>query len=1175
MSSVPCVFFSNRVEVLFQQLKAALFFTGSQPLTRRIVIVPSPAMKSWLLFQMARDPSLGIAAGMEIGFIDEKIEALSALISPASLTQEPQELELCLALEKEILGIIQAYPNMPAKEQNLWRPLLAYLNIEPIESLIFTEKSTKRILTLAATLGRLFIHYGRFGERLIENWRQDKFLGGWQEQLWRRLEIFFHPWNYPSRKLLSLQWDPFPDLGDIQVHLFGLSYLAPLHHRLLMKLGKYIPLNYYLMSPCQKFWSDILSDKEGVKLKSYWQDKGAGQAQQLALEDYLRDNNPLLANFGRLGREMALQMETSQAVSFEQYALPASITEFSSYQQLLDSELLLTSSPTPLSLLEAVQTDIALLRNPEGSCNPEFNEYDGTIQVHAAPKRMREVQAIYDALMAIFDKHKQDDEPVTPGDVVVMAPDMGEYAPFINSIFGTSECTIDHQVMDVHMPAQNRFIQAFLHLLKLPFTRWDSISLLRLFDYDSFMRCHRLTAEDVGILRNWIKSAGIRWGKDHVHRNELLKRDHCQREMCEESWAGTWEHGLGRLLEGLAMISHERRAGTATEYFAPLDCVDAAQGELLGKLVFLLRSLIEDLKPLHDNSMLTLADWSKYLRCLCEAYFSTGINEDDLEGYRTLMRHIDMFGRAANRFGSEVFAFDSIRRQLERTLQNRTSDHRETHLNAIRFCSLLPMRAVPAKVLVLIGMQDGAFPRTEEHFSFNLLLHSPQADYYPSQIDFDRYLFLESLLSARKYFLMSYIAQAPGDPREQPPSLLITELLVYLDKAYKLPAKKVSDACHFRHSTLPFDKDYFSPNAVFKSYSNSHYAAAKAYYCSEKKSQHNFLPAFASYFPGGPDKFDEIIVDLSDLAAFAKNPLKTYFNKTLGIYLEKEEDRTVKCNEELELSPLDAAILSREGLFVPAEKLLERAEMIGRLPRGPFRKISTEKIMHDLDKLQANLHRHGVMAGQIFPMEFSGSHLKPHFSGSMWKVPALDIETPRGRKIKVIGKFEAVSAQGLIVFIGDGLEESIKVWPLALVFSCLVKEYTLSLFQKVIFAKGAKAQSKQTDFDDPQKSLGQYLDYYLTAKTSASPLLPAWTPSIMSGDIEELQKKYPKGTDDRFQQVHDEYLKWLGSTCAETDLASAVERWQIPAQELFAGLTAAWYPKMMQKGQSEGANEVL
>ena len=67
-------FFSNDLNFLYENLKSNLFHPSPHPFLRRLIIVYGPAMKSWLTMQMAQDPDLGIATGIEIIYLNEAFE---------------------------------------------------------------------------------------------------------------------------------------------------------------------------------------------------------------------------------------------------------------------------------------------------------------------------------------------------------------------------------------------------------------------------------------------------------------------------------------------------------------------------------------------------------------------------------------------------------------------------------------------------------------------------------------------------------------------------------------------------------------------------------------------------------------------------------------------------------------------------------------------------------------------------------------------------------------------------------------------------------------------------------------------------------------------------------------------------------------------------------------------
>lgn len=1165
-------FFSNRIEHLFTRLKGELFGQPSTPFARRLIVVPSPAMKSWLMLQMAKDPDLGIATAIEVSYLDQTLKRLCKLMNLVPQGQQQQSLlhvELALAIEIEIRRILLNIEEMTPKERDLWQPMLHYLKISSLATStdLLTKKAERRLTALCEKLAVLFAKYGTYGGPMVSEWEKIP-ENDWQQKLWcllfkqTLLSSQNPPWNYPYREVSTLLQQPI-DVRleqDIQVHLFSMSFLPRLQHALLMHLSNLIPVNYYLHSPCQAFWSDIKSDRESQWLQSWYKKQGVSKAQQQDLESYLQDRNPLLANFGKLGREMARQIEESEvAQSFDDYELSADVVNYPQYEEIQEDHINLRESQNPLTLLEAIQADMTLLRTPEATKKIPIEKDSDSIQVHVAHTRMREVQILYNALLGIISKHSHEETPVYPGDIIVMAPDISLYTPYIRAVFGCDESALNIQIMDIAILSHSPFVQAFLHLLSLPFGRWDASDLLQLFDYPAFQNRHELNREEVETIRDWVKTAGVRWGEDPHHRNELLKRGHCLQGMVEDSPIGTWEHAIEGLLSSLILSSTRDKTETTRSV---LDNIDSTQSQLLGKWISLLRSLREDLNCLVDGTTLSLSEWAKYLCCLAESYFF--IDDSQAEDYEIFLTHIDAFTIAGQKLGEHPFPFSTIRHHLNASLQKQGEHYREHDLNAVRFCSMLPMRAIPAQVIVMLGMEEGAFPRQQPNLSLNLLQEQKDADYCPSQSDYDRFLFLEALLSARRYLMITYQGFSAADGKEQPPSLLVTELLTYLDKSYTIENGLPSQFCMRKHPLHPFDSIYFTPNKNnLQSFSQVDYQACQAFYHAEKKAPACFVPEFSisnDTTPALVESNQVIRIALKDLIACAKNPIKTYFNRTLGIYLDSEEDRILKNEEEFHLTALQSYFLKKDALKTPVDQIIRQADKDGLLPIGAFKDVAIDKIRTDIAALHQNLTSLGVRPQTIFNISFSEHCRQPkQTEDGHWHLPPLKLPY-KENIIQITGILKDISPQGLIANLKDDKSEIVKIWPEYLVLNSLLKQYALPIQNKLLLVKGSKGKVKEAFFDTPLPHLERYLDYYFTALKHMSPLIPEWVPHLMqNGDT--FDAKMRDSLSNKFSRNYNDYLLWALQGKILPDSQMLVSHWQPRAQDLFSDLYRSWYRK--------------
>lgn len=86
----------------------------------------------------------------------------------------------------------------------------------------------------------------------------------------------------------------------------------------------------------------------------------------------------------------------------------------------------------------------------------------------------------------------------------------------------------------------------------------------------------------------------------------------------------------------------------------------------------------------------------------------------------------------------------------------------------INICTLMPMRSIPFKVVCLLGMNDGVYPRALPPLGFDLMSPAPKRG-DRSRRDDDRYLFLEALISAQNKLYISYIGRSIQDNSERFP----------------------------------------------------------------------------------------------------------------------------------------------------------------------------------------------------------------------------------------------------------------------------------------------------------------------------------------------------------------------------------------------------------------------
>lgn len=1119
------VYLSNRLEILYQQLKHSLFGPSTKPLKRRLVMVYGPAMKNWLSLRMAQDPELNVAMGIEFIYLGQGFEFLLNLHAKEKPLHFPSRLELSFAIEGELRAMIQRFPSFDLDEQSEWAPVMNHLNLQSSSAL--SRKMEKRLIALSDHVAQLFQEYGRFALDMVLQWEKGE-MSGWQPRLWRRLFKEKKEWGYSSRDLKSELISK-----DVTLNIFSISFISASEYFFLNQLSSLFPVHYYLLSPCAVFWSDIQSDRENAFLEKYWQRKWGQNPDQLHhLEELLRDRNPLLANFGRIGREMVCQIEESQAQVHALYALPAHVQELDP-DLTLQEDLLLTRTESHLTLLHILQADLLLMRNPQGT---PFNleSDDRSIQLHLAPCRRREVEILYHNILKLM----LDNPSLCPGDVIVMAPQIDEYAPYIESIFGSEESQLNFQLIDLGVKQQSKIVQGFSLLLDLCNGKWDAKELLQLFCHSAFQRCHQISSSDYEMIQNWIEESGIRWGDDLHHRNALLEQRHCKKGMADDSPVGTWDYGISRLMLTLTTLSESSHYS-----------VQLSDSDLFGRWVRLLHAMRDDLAPLHDGSRMSISDWASYLNCLLESYFKA--DEDDpqsLSEYEELKNEFETLRRTSFYFQNEQFSFQSIKARLDLLLDNRGMIVREEHVQAVRFCSLLPLRSIPAKAVALIGMQEGAFPRVSVPSSMDLRNKKDKCDYSPLSSDFDRYLFLEALHSAQDYLLLSYCVFDHQDHKETNSSLVVQELFSYLNAHYTIQGEKIIERCLFKHPFDSFDPSYFALESRLNNFSMKDFNTSQVICRPLKSPSHQFVRQFSCQDVRPHDFLpSKSFLQLNQLISVAKDPIKFHFNKALEMYFEDAEERKIRTEEDFLLGTLETYKIKQKMIKEPIEDILSKAESEGRLPLGIFKEVAEKKMNKEWKTLQLLLEKHSLNPSDIFEIEFSANCQTPYQDEKQnWIVPAVNLCDEEGYELSIIGKIPLATNKGLLALSKDSLSDVWKTWPQFLLYCHAAKMLPGHLKEQLIPLQASKI--KATSFDDPLPHLKNFVNYYALCLKNVSPLLPDFVPLFLQEDEKVLQAKIKSYLNSASRTYRSPYHQWIFD---QTPLSSEmIASWKNLAQRL-------------------------
>jgi len=888
------LFTSNRLEILADLLAGVVRDPLASPLVAETVVVQSRGMERWVSMELSK--RLGVWANCWFPFPNAFIKQVFAsslgdeesfeVWSPEVLTWR------IMGLLPELLGNtpftpLRNYLSFKASRQPDWEA-------EPTNLDANASADELKLFQLARRIADVFDQYSIFRPEMLIAWEKTKQTPPdhgdqgdqqWQAELWQALAgqtNCRHRARIRTDFLDSAQRnriDPEQCGLNGRINVFGISELPRFHLEVLSALAEQIDVNLFVMNPCKGYWSDIVPRKVIAK-------KAASSAQMLG--QHLEEGNSLLASMGKAAGDF-FNILADMGVEHEGVFVDPRVQENEN------------------SLLAAIQSDILHLcrRGAEDAPRLPMGANDESIRIHSCHGPMREVEVLHDSLLDLFQRFPA----VAPRDVVVMAPNIEEYAPFIQAVFSSSgdpTRAISFSIADRTAGKGSEIIAAFLAALELSAGRFGAAGVLDLLECQAIKDKFQFSDREVETVRRWVCDAGIRWGVDAEHRRELGLPGFPE---------NTWEAGVERLLLGYAM------ADEGDNLFAgrlPFNAVEGAEASaVLEKFTAFYDSLVSGLRSLHKPR--PLSRWEEKLTSLFDNLFLPSEHEEtearmirqallglsEIETLSGFDRPVDMA---------------AVRAQLGSSLGGAALGG--GFLSAgVTFCAMIPMRGIPFRVICLLGMNDTAFPRRERPPGFDLMRKMPRPGDRSLRNE-DRYIFLEALLSARDRLHISYVGQSLRDGSALPPSVLVSELLDAVDQGFSLPEgnKKPTEAITVKHRLQAFSPAYFAEGKKLFSYSEENLRASRLLLPDAvKKKRGLFVEA-----PLPPPDEDFRNLDLQELMGFFSNPCKYLLRKRLGFSID-DRDETVEEREFFEISGLEKYILE--------QKLLNRS-LEGKTPEN-------------------------------------------------------------------------------------------------------------------------------------------------------------------------------------------------------------------------------------------------
>ena len=763
---------AHRTDRLADELARLLATPLADPFAEEVVVVPARGVERWLTQRLSH--RLGATPGRADG-----VCAGVRFVAPWSLVAQ-------------LTGTERTDPWDP--DRLVW-PLLATIDSSIAEPWAYTlakhlgrggeataddadatraEQRRDRRYSLARRLAGLLAAYAVQRPSILAAWRAGDDTDGqghpvdadlrWQPELYRRLEqrMGTPPPDVRHAEVLARIRAGEPLALPDRLSLFGHTRLPVAEVALLAAVGEVREVHLWLPQASAVLWERLAPEvADGPVLRA--RDDTA-----------LSVHHPLLASLGRDARELQRTLSMLRPVEDAAVDGPA------------DTE--------PDTLLGWLQHDLRLDAEPDAATRAgrALDPGDASVQIHACHGPARQVEVLREVLVGLL----ADDPTLEPRDILVMCPDIEAYASLFEAGFGLAEVVRHGQpahglrvrLADRALARTNPLLDLAARVVAIAGGRATASEVLDLASTEVVRRRFGLSDEDAEQIAQWVAASGARWGLAADLRAPFALADYPH---------NTWKLGLDRLLLGVGMAERGQRRFGGT---LPLGDVGSSDIDLAGRLAELVERLESSVRALAAAHH--AAEW---VTALGEAIEALGVvGTDDSWQRAQADRELAAIADAAG--GHDVtLRLADVRTLLEQRLAGRAT-RANFRTGALTVSTMVPMRSVPHRVIALVGLDDGAYPRLASTDGDDALARMPRTGERDVRAE-DRQLLLDAVLAATDRLILTYTGADEVKGEVRPPAVPIGELLDALDTTC---AQLVREHVTIRHPLQPFDARNFT-----------------------------------------------------------------------------------------------------------------------------------------------------------------------------------------------------------------------------------------------------------------------------------------------------------------------------------------------------------------------------
>jgi exodeoxyribonuclease V gamma subunit len=586
---------------------------------------------------------------------------------------------------------------------------------------------------------------------------------------------------------------------------------------------------------------------------------------------------------------------------------------------------------------------------------------DMSVQIHRAHTLGRQAEILRDALLHSFSTIPN----LQPHEVIVLCADIEAAAPLLRATFeepltlGTGErVKIPFVVADRTLRETSIGAELAADILSLIGSRFDVDSVVNIATHELVLKNAYMGSGDVDAWLRHIHNTRVRWGLDVQHRkvNGLDAPD---------ITAHTWKQLVDRTLLGALLPDAEETMFEMGD-IVPVPRIDTTEIEALTGFAEVL-SVLASLE--HDSqSDMSIDFWCDRIEeTLISLCGRSCTDLDDVLAVINKFREAALLASA----GNQTVAFSEFAFLVASEISAQ-SGRQSLVTGAVTATSFIPLRAVPFRVVCVVGLDDGTMSIGDSEGDDLIAMEQLMGD--TDMRTANRRVLLDAVVAASEQLIITCNGSSVKNNTRVPFITPLAELVDFCGRLGVDVQNESEKPCeieylHSRHSSGT--ANFVTANGPVSGQIWSHDASALNAALSRSLV---VAPQAKTYVPS--PKPAEIEIGILEIIVI--DPLKYYLRESLQIFTEYEEEDAKAIlpldANEFEIANLVEALVdaSPNGDLEAGRSIwMPSAEASDALPVAPFAESQIDLAYDIANAVRGAATQRGIPLSEPDPIEFS------------------------------------------------------------------------------------------------------------------------------------------------------------------------------------------------------------